>query len=118
VLGRREENIVIEPTEIMAVYSFAAPQPGSLSDRKQGAPMTDLTGIVFYLCPICFEPDDEPTSCPRCGGERATCRPGAANDPGRKPVIAATGEIKSHAPVWWLRALGRPNRPGALVTAA
>jgi hypothetical protein len=61
---------------------------------------------VFYLCPRCMEPADEPTPCPRCGGARVICRPGAPDDPSRKPLIAPTGEIRSHAPVWWLRATG------------
>lgn len=60
----------------------------------------------FYMCPKCFEAADDPTPCPRCGGKRATCRPGATDNPIRKPLIAATGELKSRAPVWWLKAFG------------
>ena len=62
--------------------------------------------MKFYLCPRCFEPADEPVPCPRCGGERVACRPGTADDPARKPLMAATGELRSRAPLWWLRASG------------
>ena len=61
---------------------------------------------IFYLCPRCMEPADEPLPCPRCGRARVTCRPGAASDPIRKPLMAATGELRSRAPVWWLQAVG------------
>jgi hypothetical protein len=61
---------------------------------------------IFYLCPRCMEPADEPLPCPRCGGQRVTCRPGTANDPVRKPLTTATGELRSRAPVWWLQAVG------------
>jgi len=62
----------------------------------------------FYMCPKCFEAADDPTPCPRCGGKRAMCQPGAADNPIRKPLMSATGELKSRAPVWWLQAVGRP----------
>jgi hypothetical protein len=62
----------------------------------------------FYLCSKCFDAADQPTSCPRCGGARVTCQPGAANDPIRKPLMTATGMLKSQAPVWWLRAVRTP----------
>jgi hypothetical protein len=67
--------------------------------------------IVFYLCPRCFEAAERPTPCPRCGGERATCRPGPADDPRRKPIIGAAGDIQGHAPVWWLQAAGMRRGP-------
>jgi hypothetical protein len=58
---------------------------------------------VFYMCPRCMEAADEPTPCPRCGGERVACRPGEADDPRRRPLMSSTGEVRSHAPLWWLR---------------
>jgi len=61
---------------------------------------------VFYICPRCMEPAEEPTPCPRCGGDRITCRPGAADDPSRRPLIGPADEVRSHAPVWWLQATG------------
>ncbi len=78
---------------------------GQETVRQTVAGLPELVEI-FYLCPRCLEPADEPLPCPRCGGERVMCRPGAANDPVRKPLIAATGEFRGRAPVWWLRAIG------------
>jgi len=72
-----------------------------------------MNSTLFYLCPRCFEPDDDPTPCPRCGGQRVTCRPGATGDPSRRPLTSSVGEISNPAPVWWLRATGMADsRPG------
>jgi hypothetical protein len=71
--------------------------------------MNAMATLLFYLCPRCFEPAEDPTPCPRCGGERVACRPGAPDDPVRKPLMTATGEIKSRAPLWWLRAAASPD---------
>jgi hypothetical protein len=68
-----------------------------------------MNATLFYSCPRCFEAAADPTPCPRCGGERITCRPGAADDPARKPLITAVGEIRNRAPLWWLRATGVPD---------
>jgi hypothetical protein len=78
--------------------------------RKQQTEGGKKMIVTFYLCPRCFEPADEPLPCPKCGGRRVTCRPGAADDPIRKPPVAASGELRNRAPVWWLRATGAPGR--------
>lgn len=70
-----------------------------------------MNATLFYLCPRCFEPADNPMPCPRCGGERVTCRPGATDSPARKPLTTPAGEIRNPAPVWWLRATGRAHTP-------
>ncbi len=57
---------------------------------------------VIYVCAKHMEPSDEPGPCPTCGRERVICRPGAADDPCRKPLISPTGEVRSRAPLWWL----------------
>ena len=61
---------------------------------------------IFYMCPKCMEPALEQTSCPTCGGERITCRPGEVDDPCRKPLMLPTGQVRSRAPIWWLVAIG------------
>lgn len=58
---------------------------------------------VLYLCPKHLEPAYEQTPCPTCGRQRVKCRPGEANDPCRKPLISPRGEIRTRAPLWWLR---------------
>jgi len=60
----------------------------------------------FYMCPRCMEPSLEASPCPKCGGERVTCRPGDPDDPCRRPFTTETGQTRSRAPVWWLEALG------------
>ena len=68
--------------------------------------MVDQVSEILYICPRCLEPAEEPTLCPNCGGKRVRCRPGSADDPCRKPLMAASGEIRGRAPIWWLRAIG------------
>ncbi len=58
---------------------------------------------VFYMCPKHLEPAYEQSPCPKCGRQRVTCCPGEADDPCRKPLISAQGEIRSRAPLWWLQ---------------
>lgn len=72
--------------------------------------MIDTEVKIFYMCPKCMEPAEEPTPCPNCGGERIPCRPGDPDDPCRKPMMSSSGEIRSRAPVWWLRAIGALDR--------
>lgn len=68
--------------------------------------MAEKLIALFYMCPRCLEPATDPTPCPSCGGERIECCPGAMEDPCRKPLFAPTGEIRSRAPLWWLKAKG------------
>lgn len=56
-----------------------------------------------YLCPRCMLAGDSPEPCPRCGGERLTCRPGDPDDPCRRPLIDSNGRVRTRAPLWWLR---------------
>jgi hypothetical protein len=64
----------------------------------------DDTGLVqLYLCPRCLLSGDSSGPCPRCGGERLTCRPGDPDDPCRRPLIDAEGQVRTRAPLWWLR---------------
>lgn len=70
-----------------------------------------MNATLFYSCPKCFEAAVDPTPCPRCGGEQVTCRPGALDNPARRPLTTPAGEIRNRAPVWWLRASSAPHRP-------
>jgi hypothetical protein len=65
-----------------------------------------VTGIgveQVYLCARCMLPGDSPGPCPRCGQERLTCRPGDPDDPCRRPWIDAQGQVRTRAPLWWLK---------------
>ena len=57
----------------------------------------------IYLCPRCLTPASEPGPCLNDGTERLTCKPGDPDDPCRKPLIDGAGQLRSQAPLWWLR---------------
>jgi hypothetical protein len=56
-----------------------------------------------FICRRCLLSDEANTPCPRCGRERIGVRPGEPADPGRRPWIDQQGNIRTRAPVWWLR---------------
>jgi hypothetical protein len=67
---------------------------------------------VFYLCPVCFrrsESDDE------CHAQRmVVCDAGEWDDERRRPIVGADGRLLTHAPRWFLEAVGwRPASRGA-----
>jgi hypothetical protein len=63
--------------------------------------MTTESRIV-YVCPNCFTMDQESGPCPTCGRERIECDPGDPDNPSRKPLMDAQGQLQSRAPLWWL----------------
>jgi hypothetical protein len=65
--------------------------------------MGEAVDVQLYLCPRCLLPGETVGPCPRCGGQRLTCRPGDPDDPCRKPLIDAEGMVRTRAPLWWLR---------------
>lgn len=56
-----------------------------------------------YICPKCLVPSKESGTCPDCGIALQECNPGASNDPCRRPVKDSDGNLRSHAPLWWIR---------------
>lgn len=59
----------------------------------------------LYLCPNCYNALEQTAvsqPCEVCGHTLIECRPGAADDPCRKPLMDADGDIVAHAPRWWL----------------
>jgi hypothetical protein len=65
---------------------------------------------TFYLCPICFEVSESQRA--HHGRLMLQCNPGQPGDERRKPVISGDGRLHSHAPRWFLEAIGAlPNRP-------
>lgn len=65
--------------------------------------MTEKFTEEIYLCPQCFEAQASPGPCPKDGSELLTCRPGDLDDPCRRPLMDAEGQVKTRAPGWWLR---------------
>jgi len=56
-----------------------------------------------YLCPRCLDSQASAGICPRCGLERLGCRPGDPDDPCRRPLVDDAGQVRTRAPLWWLR---------------
>lgn len=65
--------------------------------------MTEGFAKQIHLCPKCLEAQAAPGLCPNDGMELLTCKPGDPDDPCRRPLIDAMGQIKTRAPVWWLK---------------
>lgn len=68
-----------------------------------GREMAGSTVDQVYLCPRCFDSQASAGVCPRCGLERLGCRPGDPDDPCRRPLVDAAGQVRTRAPLWWLR---------------
>jgi hypothetical protein len=66
--------------------------------------MSSQETLQVYLCPRCLSAEAAPGLCPRCGKARLGCRPGDPNDPCRRPIMDASGTVRTRAPLWWLRA--------------
>lgn len=58
---------------------------------------------VVYCCTRCTTAAGEGGACDLCGGQRVECQPGATGDPVRRPLIDASGNVLTRAPIWWLR---------------
>jgi hypothetical protein len=68
--------------------------------------------IIFYLCPYCFEVSQ--VAGDHHGHRMVLCDAGQPGDERRKPVIDERGNVKSHAPRWFLEAIGSlPAAPRA-----
>jgi len=59
---------------------------------------------TFYICPICFEVSESERE--HHGRPMIRCDAGQPGDERRKPVINGNGRLKSHAPRWFLEAVG------------
>jgi hypothetical protein len=57
----------------------------------------------MFMCRRCLLADESATPCPQCGRERPLVRPGEAADPVRRPMIDREGNVRTRAPLWWLR---------------
>jgi hypothetical protein len=63
---------------------------------------------TFFLCPTCFEASEvERTDHPH---RMIRCNPGTPGDERRKPVMNGKGAVKTHAPRWFLEAVGAQRR--------
>jgi len=66
----------------------------------------DMAGSTLdqvFLCPRCFDSQASAGVCSRCGVERLSCRPGDPDDPCRRPLVDSAGQVRTRAPLWWLR---------------
>jgi hypothetical protein len=84
--------------------SIAAPV--RLPYNRDAGGMNDMAGpsdVDVFLCPRCLDSQPAAGLCPRCGLERIGCRPGDPDDPCRKPLVDDAGQVRTRAPLWWLR---------------
>lgn len=58
---------------------------------------------LIFLCPNCLSAAESAGACPKCGTIVLECKPGDADDPCRRPIVDAQGNIRTRAPLWWLR---------------
>ena len=59
---------------------------------------------IFYLCPMCFEVSDVEGQ--HHGRSMLRCDAGQPGDERRKPLMDARGNLRTHAPRWFLEATG------------
>ena len=59
--------------------------------------------VEIFLCSRCLIAESEPGVCTRCDLQLIVCRPGAEDDPHRRPLMDAQGNVLSPAPLWWLK---------------
>ena len=60
----------------------------------------------FYLCPICFAVYETEIACKAHNHRMIGCDPVRLTDEQRKPLMDADGRLASHAPRWFLEAIG------------
>ena len=80
--------------------------PACLPYNRHAGGWDDMPGptdLDVFLCPRCLDSQPEAGTCPRCGLERIGCRPGDPDDPCRRPLVDAAGQVRTRAPLWWLR---------------
>ena len=65
--------------------------------------MAEEANAIICLCPNCFTPATQPGQCVECGHELLVCRPGDPDDPCRRPLLSAHGDVLTQAPRWWLK---------------
>ena len=61
--------------------------------------------VRLFICQNCFnavDAEDAHQPCAVCGHEFIECRPGDPDDPCRKPLMDADGDLITHAPQWWV----------------
>ncbi|HET7088829.1 MAG TPA: hypothetical protein VFL17_09280 [Anaerolineae bacterium] len=70
------------------------------------------TRCTFYICTICFEVSGTPSE--HHSRQMIRCDAGQPGDEARRPLVDAEGHLKTHAPRWFLQAIGSlPARPYA-----
>jgi hypothetical protein len=65
--------------------------------------MSENEAKVIYVCSRHLIIRTEPGNCPHCGSALLECVPGQFGDPNRRPLIDSQGQVRSRAPLWWLR---------------
>ncbi len=77
------------------------------------------TVYLFYICPTCFNACEDLKECHE--HQMMGCDPGELGHERRKPMMDATGRIRTRAPRWYLEAAGwiqASHAPGTAPGAA
>jgi hypothetical protein len=81
-------------------------QPPHSSREKKEAPIAEIE-YTLYICPECFEAfGSVPANHPHNLARVIICDPGEPGDERRKPVLDLDGDLRTHAPRWFLEATG------------
>lgn len=64
--------------------------------------MSEQFPEIIHLCPKCLQGQEEGGLCPNDGTELIECKPGARDNPTRRPLIDDKGQVLTRAPRWWL----------------
>jgi hypothetical protein len=78
-------------------------KPGAVRISPQRGVFTTMKE-TFFLCPTCFAASEQRDECHGHGMVR--CEPGKPDDRRRRPLMDGEGRLTSHAPRWFLEAVG------------
>ena len=102
--GLAGAGLAAERGRLAGAPSIVAARGVAYNPRPGGdGEMAGSTVDQVYLCPRCLDSQASAGLCPRCGLERLGCRPGDPDDPCRRPLVDAAGQVRTRAPLWWLR---------------
>jgi hypothetical protein len=109
LVGLAGAGLAAERARSAGAPSIVAVRGVAYNRRRAGeAEMAESAVAQVYLCPRCLDSQSAAGVCPRCGLERLACRPGHPDDPCRRPLVDAGGQVRTRAPLWWLRQTVEP----------
>jgi hypothetical protein len=109
LVGLAGAGLAAERARRVGTSSIVSATGVAYNHRRGGhGGMAESPVVQVYLCPRCLDSQASAGVCPRCGLERLGCRPGDPDDPCRRPLVDAAGQVRTRAPLWWLRQTVEP----------